>query len=146
MSFVNSNSLIASWALYSPYGPSTDQMESSILTGMYPLELPWPRFDATPFYRRPDPAHYGGPWPPGGGPPRPPEDQPPPEAPRPPPEPARPAWRTVQQRPRKKKAKEPPPPPPEPEPRPPVSSWAKWERECLCFTQILTVADLSFPS
>ncbi|KAF9781346.1 hypothetical protein BJ322DRAFT_1010856, partial [Thelephora terrestris] len=50
----------------------------------------------------------------------------PPEAP-PPHEPARPAWRTVQQRPRKKKAKEPPPPPSEPEPRPPVTSWAKWE-------------------
>lgn len=77
----------------------------------------------------PDPARYGGPRPPGGGPPgpRPPGDQAPPEAPPPPPEPARPAWRTIQQRPRKKKAKEPPPPPPEPEPRPPVASWAKWE-------------------
>lgn len=76
---------------------------------------------------RPDPARYGGPWPPGGGPPGPPGDQPPPDVPQPPPpEPARPAWRTVQQRTRKKKTKE-PPPPPEPEPRPPVSSWAKWE-------------------
>ena len=49
-----------------------------------------------------------------------------PETPSPP---NRSAWRTVPERPRRKQANE--PSSPSPESRPPVSSWVKWERECL---------------